>query len=804
MHRSILIILGGIVLASLPASALYAQDQSNAESFEFFEKNIRPVLVKECYSCHAADAKEIQGGLTLDTRDGMLAGGDIGPAVVPGNVRKSLIIAALKQVDDDLQMPPDKKLDDATIANFVKWIEMGAADPRKGEAKSSKYEINIDTGREFWSFQPPKKSAPPVVKNAAWPHNDIDRFLLTELESKGLQPVEDADARTLLRRLYFDLTGLPPSIEQIASFVKQHAADPQAAVLATVDELLDSPAFGERWGRHWLDVARYAESSGRASNVAYPHAWRYRDYVIDAFNADKPYDQFIREQLSGDLLKAENDDQRAEQMVATGFLAIGPKTHNEFNRRQFAMDLIDEQIDVTFQAFQGLTVACARCHDHKFDPIPQEDYYALAGIFNSSETCYGTIRTIQSNQPSDLLQLPDGAKVYSALPKLTSERRDALEKQIADQRKQMAEVTGDNAFLQRLFMQTRIATLRSQLDSYDSDGNPKPLAMGVRDRRFGADMPVYVRGEIDQPGKTVQRGFPQVLTTRQPDIYQGSGRWELARWISSSKNPLTARVMVNRIWLHLIGRGIVPTPDNFGASGLPPSHPELLDYLAVSFMENGWSVKQLIREIVSSHAYQLSSDYNKGNFEVDPDNTLVWRMPKRRLEAESIRDTMLLLGGELKETPPLGSVVAIGGEGGLQFRFRGGDPSLGDTNRSVYLPIIRDQLPEVLMLFDFPDPSLIVGERATTTIPAQSLFLMNNPFVIRQADGLANYLLSDAGDDRDRVNRAYQLCFSRPPTEAELYNAEQFMKEYDQSHTRRSTWAAFCQALFASSEFAHR
>jgi Protein of unknown function (DUF1553)/Protein of unknown function (DUF1549)/Planctomycete cytochrome C/EF-hand domain pair len=803
-----------------PAAEVAIEKPATADQLAFFEKNIRPILVKECYSCHAATAEKIKGGLTLDTSDGLRKGGDTGPALIPGDSKKSLILKALRQVDDELKMPPKKKLSDEVIANFEKWITMGAPDPRaaKTEARGRKAEINIDQGRQFWSFQAPKKTTPPAIKDADWPKSDVDRFLLGELETKGLKPVPDADPRTLIRRVYFDLVGLPPTPEEAEAFVKEcDSSDdrrsngsafrvPSSALEKVVDELLASPQFGERWGRHWLDVARYAESSGRAANFAYPHAWRYRDYVIAAFNTDKPYNQFIREQLAGDLLSPKNDKEKAEFLIATGFLAIGPKSHNERDPRQFQMDLADEQIDATFQAFQGLTVACARCHDHKFDPIPQKDYYALAGIFRSTVTCYGTISVIQSNHPSPLVNLPKNSGATVPLEPLSAARRAGIEKQIKDFRDEIAKLSGPDAFLRSLRPRTLSAMLESQLTLYEADGTPKALAMGVRERTFPADSRLYVRGELDQPGEEVRRGFPQVLTTKQPAIANGSGRKELADWIASKNNPLTARVMVNRIWLHLFGRGLVPTADNFGASGQPPSHSALLDYLAVSFAENGWSVKKLIRTLVLSRAYQLSSAFDEKNFEADPDNVLVWRMPKRRLEAEALRDAMLALSGRLDRDPPKGSPVARNGEGNVGFRFRGGpagDPAAGDVHRTVYTPIVRDLLPEVLTVFDFPDPSLIIGERATTTIPAQALYLMNNPFVIRQAEGLAERLLASAEDDDARLARAYQICYSRPPSDEELSTARRFIESYGKKQTRRATWTVLCQALFASAEFSH-
>jgi Protein of unknown function (DUF1549)/Protein of unknown function (DUF1553)/Planctomycete cytochrome C len=816
-HLSRLLVLAGVlsgwIAAPLNLGARPPADPEKEPGLEksaspdqlaFFEKNIRPVLVKECYSCHSATAMKIKGGLKLDTREALRKGGETGPAVIPGDTKKSLLLKALSHKDETLKMPPKKKLSDEAVSLFEKWVAMGAPDPRDGTATVVKTEIDIEKGRKFWSFQPVKKPAVPTVKDAAWPKGDIDRFLLAEIEARGLKPVADADPRTLFRRLTFDLIGLPPSPEDVEEFVKQYKANPQAALETAVDKLLASPRFGERWGRHWLDVARYAESSGRAANFAYPHAWRYRDYVIAAFNADKPYDQFIREQLAGDLLTAKDDKEKANFLTATGFLAVGPKSHDERNPRQFQMDLADEQIDVTFQAFQGLTVACARCHDHKFDPIPQKDYYALSGIFRSTETCYGTIRIIQSNHPSPLVTLPKDSGAKVGLEPLTTERREAIDKQIKDLRDQASNLTGQDAFIRRIFLQARRATLESQLNLYDPEGKPKLLAMGVRDRARPTDSRVYTRGELDQPGETVTRGFPRVLATKQPTISNGSGRRELADWIASKDNPLTARVMANRVWLHLIGRGLVVTPDNFGNSGQAPSHPALLDHLAAVFTDNGMSVKKLIRTVVLTRTYQLSSQFDAKNCEADPDNVLVWRMPKRRLEAEALRDTMLALGGRLELTEPKGSPVARGGEGNVGFRFRaGGDAS--DAHRTVYMPIVRDLVPEALALFDFPDPSLIIGERPTTTIPGQALYLMNNPFVLKQAEALADKILAGTDDDNAKLIRAYQLCYSRPPSEKELSSARRFLQDYSQKQgSRRSTWAVLCQAFFASAEFSHR
>jgi hypothetical protein len=625
----------------------------------------------------------------------------------------------------------------------------------------------------------------------------------------------------------------------VEAFVADNAPN---AFEKVVDQLLASPQFGERWGRHWLDIARYAESSGKTANFNYPHAWRYRDYVIAAFNSDKPYDQFIKEQLAGDLLKGGDAKTKAERMIATGFLALGPKALNERDGLQFELDVVDEQIDVTTQAFLGITAACARCHDHKFDPIPTKDYYALAGIFRSTETCYGTVRFVQSQRPSPLLQLPEDSAPNAITKKLSAEERTATEKEIADLRKKMAEAKDP---IMNIFTSAQLALAQTKLDSYHADGTPKLQAMGTRDKPeraggfgfqpkgprgpgfagFGGsrsidDSPIYNRGEPKQPSDTkVPRGTLQVMSKQPLKIRSGSGRLELAEWIASKDNPLTARVMVNRVWQHLFGRGIVPTADNFGAAGQPPTNPELLDHLALNFMQNGWSVKKLVKQVVMSHAYQLDSKFDKAAFDVDPDNALLWRMSPRRLDAESLRDSMLAVSGQLDTTPPVGSVVARAGEGPTNRPRLGGD-QIGaaindprDKHRSVYLPIIRDNLPEALALFDAPDPSLITADRPTTTVPSQGLFILNNPFVIRTSEAAADKILKGTTTDTERIRAAYLAFYGRAPGEKELTTAEKFLTGFKAQlakdrvparNLERETWAAFCQALFASAEFQYR
>lgn len=820
------------------SSAVSAQEKLEPEQLEFFEKLIRPVLVKECYSCHSAGAKEVEGGLTLDTRAGIRKGGDRGAAVVPGNLRRSLVVEAIRHTDDELRMPPEKKLPADVIVNFEKWIAMGAPDPRDGEAVvADKYKIDIEKARKHWAYQLPQKVEAPDVKQSTWPRTDVDRFVLAALESKGRATVGDADRRTLLRRLSFDLTGLPPTPVEVEAFA---AADSSAAFENAVDRLLESPRFGEKWARHWLDVARYAESTGKTVNFYYPHAWRYRDYVISALNADKPYDQFVREQLAGDLMPSDDPQVKAERMIATGFLAIGPKTLNERSGLKYELDVVDEQIDVTTQAFLGITVACARCHDHKFDPIPQTEYYAIAGIFRSTETCYGTVRYINAQRTSPLLSLPGEANVAMATSRLTVQERKRVEDQIQSVRDSIRNMQDR---VQQFFASGRISLLQARLDAYDAEGNPKLLAMGVRDKppasgfgsRFGSgrrgfgdftndgmrtigDSPVFVRGEPDQPGDSrVPRGTLQMLTTEPLKApAKSSGRLEFAEWIASRENPLTARVMVNRVWLQLFGRGLVPMADDFGLAGRPPTHPELLDHLAIRFVDDSWSVKKLIKYLVMSRVYQLSSTASPAAMEVDPDNTLLWRMAPRRLDAECLRDAMLAVSGQLDTAPPVGSVVARSGEGPVTSFGRNStlaavnDPR--NTHRSIYLPVIRDNLPEALALFDGADPSLITADRQQTTVPSQALFLLNNEFVARASDAAAGQLLNK-NSGAEQVHAAFLQFFGRPPSAAEQTSAERFIGAYRaqlssgrvrESQQERELWSAFCQALFASAEFQYR
>ncbi len=822
-------LLAPVLSQAAEGDAANAHAGLTSDQLNFFEKNIRPVLVQHCYKCHSEQSEKVKGGLTVDTKHGLALGGESGhPGVTPGNLAESSIYEAILWQNPDTQMPPKQKLPEDVIANFKKWIEMGAPDPREqkmANASGGKRVIDVDAGRQHWSFQKPMKPKPPAVVTSGWAKTDIDRFVLAKMEENKLRPVRDADRSTLIRRIAFDLTGLPPTPDEVKAFLADNSPD---AVKRVIDMYLDSERYGERWARHWLDVARYGESSGKEVNVLYPHAWRYRDYVVESFKKDKPYDLFLKEQIAGDLMKSEGKRDQAEKIVATGFLAIGSKGHNNRDRRQFAMDLVDEQIDTMSQSMLGLTLACARCHDHKFDPVTQRDYYALAGIFLSSETLFGTYSQLQNANTTALIELDREAGQISALAKISTTEVAQLKKRYTDAsttasniRDEVRSMTAGDRDRQnaQVFLRVRSSfdraeSMKADLDMFYEDGTPRTLAMGVFDRQRPINTPILARGDIKQPGEITPRGLVEVLCAKgEPlNISQGSGRLDLAYWIASKDNPLTARVMANRVWLKLMGQGLVVTPDNFGTMGQKPTHPELLDHLAVSFTDNGWSVKKLIREIMLSRAYQMGSTHDAANYAVDPDNKLHWRMSQRRLDAEAIRDAMLAVSGALNFYPIDGSPVARAGEGreGILNLLREVN-SKPQTYRSIYLPLIRDQIPEFLSVFDFPDASLVNGDRDTTNVPSQSLFLMNNPQVQAAADAFATRIAEHKGTPQENLSYAYQLAFGREPTALEKQAIAHFWTRFPQEAAKNKNitkdqisglaLSAFCQGLFASAEF---
>ncbi|HYI92952.1 MAG TPA: DUF1553 domain-containing protein [Bryobacteraceae bacterium] len=1020
---------------------LLAQEDGAA----FFEKNIRPILVKQCLSCHSAESQPVMGALRLDSREAALKGGSRGPSIVPGNVGESLLMKAVRHTAGALKMPPGPKMKDTDTALIAKWIQMGAP---WGSDVTSKF-----GGEKFWAFVPPREPAIPAVNDKAWVRSAIDSFVLNALEFKGLNPTRQADKRTLIRRASYDLTGLPPTITEVSDFLADESPD---AFSRVVERLLASPRYGERWGRHWLDVARYADSNGLDENLVYKNAYRYRDYVIAAFNKDKPFDQFLHEQLAGDLLPQGGDEQaRYERLTATGFLSLGAKMLAEDDPVKMEMDIVDEQLDTTARAFMGLTVGCARCHDHKFDPISHADYYALAGIFKSSKTMEnfkvvakwhehvlapkedrdkliaheakveakrkeigkitsanneklaseginrmgayllaaahvqrdqqiqvspvesatnavvlqagsfsaGNIQRLlekkKSNVPKDkqgpffaeyevtapatgdyqidifdeekgsgtadlwvngvwvrqgsgpvqnraassdaggwsylaIVPLKQGwntirlehATRFPYFEKLlvapnSTDRRPLTTVQIANRYEvnptylnqlveylersngaiasvlheweiqgkdgalaespealaakyetlfQHAAREGKDAsdakvkavygFITEKFGPFRApanfrryypAETREELARLDAElkmletATPKyPQAMGVTENATIGDLAIHLRGSHWTLGEKVPRRFLKVISGEQSSIpATESGRLQLARWMTQKDHPLTSRVMVNRIWRGHFGRGIVPSVDNFGRLGEKPANQPLLDWLALRFVENGWSIKAMHRMVMLSNTYQMSSEYNAKASDIDPENVLLWRMPRRRLEAEAIRDGIMSVSGGLN-TEGGGSLLPYKDREYVADTARGGTVDYDRPIRAVYIPVVRSSMYDVFTAFDLPDPSSSNGDRDSTVVAPQALFMMNSSVMLKHSRKMAEGLLArDDLDDAGRIREAYQRALTRPATPVEIDNALSFISRIGREWqgAKTNAWQSFCKALLSSSEF---
>jgi hypothetical protein len=1030
---------------------------------EFFEKNVRPLLSAQCLGCHSATSKPIMGGLRLDSRDLALKGGTRGPAIVPGNPAESLLLKAVRHTAGPLRMPPGPKVKDSDAALLAQWIQMGA--PWGAASLPS----NSPAATKFWAFVPPKEPPVPQVRNQTWVRSPIDAFLLSALDAKGIAPAKPADKRTLIRRASYDLTGLPPTPTEVQEFLSDSSPDAFAKV---VDRLLASPRYGERWGRHWLDVARYADSNGLDENLVYKNAFRYRDYVIAAFNKDKPFDQFLQEQIAGDLLPPTPDEKTEyERWTATGFLSLGAKMLAEDDPVKMKMDIVDEQLDTTMRAFLGLTVGCARCHDHKFDPISHADYYALAGIFASSKTMENfkvvarwheyvlapkedrdrlaaheaqieakrkeigditktendklakeamgrvgayllaaadlqrderiQIAPVESapdaivrmaglfdagnvdrilgkkrpNTPKNskapffaeyVIQAPDagnyqfdvldqekgfgtadlwvngvwmkrgagpiqnraaspdaGGWSYVAIVPLrqgantlrlehasrfpyfeklliaphkraetpmtsvqiaaryginpgfleqlvdhlqrsngatasvlyawetlasgartawsspvaqlftgetaaaeaVAARYEALFQQALKEGKTVAD-PGLKAlydFLHEKFGPFRApdnarryyaAAVREQLSKLDEEvkslesATPEfPHAMGVREADTIDDLPIHLRGSHWSLGEKVSRRFPLFLAgDKQPSIGRNeSGRLQLAQWMTKKEHPLTSRVMVNRIWRGHFGRGIVPSVDNFGRLGEKPSNQPLLDWLSLRFIEQGWSIKSMHRLIMLSNAYQMSSGYNARAAEADPESVLLWRMPRRRLEAESVRDSIMSVSGALTDTIG-GSILSYKDRQYVANTSKGGDIDYDRPIRAVYIPVVRSSMYDVFTAFDLPDPSTSNGDRDSTVVAPQALFMMNSSVVLQHSKRMADGLLGRADlDDSGRIRGAYERSLSRPPRPDEIDAALTFIGRVEQQWQgdKVKAWQSFCKALLATNEFVY-
>ena len=846
------------VLACLALAASAAPPaELTREQLDFFEKRIRPVLVTRCYECHSADAKKLKGGLSLDTRDGLLKGGESGPALIPGQPDQSRLIEAVRYVNRDRQMPPKSALPADQIRDLEQWVKMGAPDPRQQPAAPvAKREIDLEAGRQFWAFKPVVNPPVPQVRDAAkFVRNPIDAFIVAPLQAHGLTPAAPADKRTLLRRATFDLTGLPPTPADIANFLADTSADAFARV---IDRLLDSPQYGERWGRHWLDVARYADSNGLDENVAFGNAWRYRDYVINSFNRDQPYDQFILEQIAGDLLPATTPEQKHHRLTALGFLCIGPKLLAEPDKVKLEMDLIDEQIETLGRAFLGMTLGCARCHDHKFDPIPTADYYALAGIFKSTRTM-DDLKTIAKWHEPVVATAADLAAQAAYNEKIAAQKNSvsnlvATANQTLLTEKKLTALPKNPETQYPTNTLAELKTLRAAIASLEKESPELPSTMGVTEStNILATLPIHIRGSHLNLGQPIARGVPQVMTiaakSRAPFPAQQSGRLELARWLADAEHPLTARVMVNRIWRWHFGTGLVPSTDNFGALGDRPTHPELLDWLAHRFVADGWSVKAMHRLVMSSATYQqgaggrgreavISKEGVISNqslvisaattaLNTQPTNLLtspplitpsllitspppLASFPLRRLEAEEIRDALLAVAGRLD--------LAMGGKTiqlknrEFVFNHTSRDLTTYDSpRRALYLPIIRNRLYDLFEQFDYPDPAVPTGSRNSTTVAPQALLMMNSELVSQCATALATQLLIRSElTDPERLHLAYTKAYGRPPTDREITRAQAFLQRFEQTATNREptakeprteAWSALCQTILAANEF---
>jgi hypothetical protein len=852
----VLLLAVAVWTATRSVSGHMQAPEPTREGVEFFEKKIRPILADNCLGCHSAKSKRPAGGLLLDSREGVLRGGASGqPAVVPGDPEKSLLLKAVRYADAKLQMPPTGRLTDEQIRDLENWIRMGAPDPRLIVATAPAAPANdYAAAKKFWSYQPVKDQAPPRVKYETWAETPIDRFILAKLEEKGLRPMGDADKRTLIRRATFDLTGLPPTPEEVAAFLADNSP---AAFAKVVDRLLASPHYGERWGRHWLDLVRYADTAGDNSDYPVPSAYKYRNYVINYFNADKPYNQFIREQIAGDLLPSKTEAQKHEGIIATGYLALSRR----FGSRNKEFNLtIDDTIDNLGKVFLGLSVSCARCHDHKFDPIPTRDYYALYGIFNSSRYAFPGAEIYR--HPVDYVALASGKeaenfyKWQSELDALDDRKeflvaekgaaarnkaqkdkeakeaaaktannestqpkdesnfnpppvgtrpadydRDAMNWGLAGKSKRLP----DEVEAEEKIVKARIAELDERVPRVEkayavADGNP-------------ANARIHRKGDQKNLGDEAPRGFLQILGGQQlPADHKGSGRDRLAGWITESQNPLTARVLVNRVWEYHFGKGIVSTPNDFGSRGAAPTHPELLDYLAARFVESGWSVKKLHRMMMLSHVYRLSSGHDAAhavNVAKDADNNYWWRFERRRLSAEEIRDAILAVSGALDRT--MGTEHPFPAEREWRYTQHKQFFAVYDSNRrSVYLMQQRLRKHPLMEVFDGPDTNAATAVRPSSTTPVQALYLMNDPFVHTQADLFAVRVGMAYGETTRRIEHAYRIALGRSATPAEVRDAAQYLTQISadlkkagstEERLMREALSSYLRVLLSSNEF---
>ncbi len=772
MRRLFPILLLLVALRESPARAAAPAPQASAEDLTFFEAKVRPLLIRRCQECHSTRTGKKRGGLLLDSRSAILAGGDTGPAAVPGQPGKSLLIQAVRYEHETLAMPSNGKLPAAEIAVLEEWVKRGVPYPGPS-AVVAKTGIDLVAGKNFWSFLPVASHTPPNVRNTAWPRGRVDRFLLADMEKHGLTPSPVADRRTLIRRLSFDLLGLPPTPAEVDTFVRDDRPD---AYERLVERLLASPRYGERWGRFWLDLVRYCDVAEEWAD-AKGARWLYRDWVVRSINDDLPYDQFVQKQLAADLMPGTASADRA----ALGFLGLSPNYWKELKLDHNVIKGVvaeewEERLHTLGSTFLGLTVACARCHDHKFDPISASDYYALAGVFASI-------------RQADLSLLPE---------KLDKPVRDArgrlkvIEEQLVTLRKkkgpgvekQVIALTAETTKLRatpHLNEPMVTGVVESSLHVL-TDG---PYRTRLEYKSAPQDVALQVRGNPASTGPVVPRRFLSVLSDGSRKFEKGSGRLELAQAIVTDARSLTARVIVNRVWQNHFGAGLVRTPSDFGRQGDRPTHPQLLDDIAARFVANGWSLKWLHREFVLSAAYRQSSRTSDlAKVSRDPDNRWLARASRRRLEIEAWRDAVLAVSGGLDDTiggPPL-------------------DINRGDNvRRTIYASIKRRELPDLLRLNDFPDPTTHSAGRIPTTTPLQQLFVLNSDFMRLRSSALAQRLQSVSANDADRIRAAYPILYARMATEKEVRLGTAYLSEGGAD--RQEAWRQYAQVLLGSNEF---
>ncbi|MFO0975134.1 MAG: PSD1 and planctomycete cytochrome C domain-containing protein [Planctomycetaceae bacterium] len=790
-----------LILLAICSASVLGQDGATEKSAADPFTLAKLLLEKHCYSCHGPEKQE--GNLRLDTLQGLSLGGKSGAVLVPGKADESLLVTAVRRTDPSLEMPPEEKLSESEVQILVDWIQQGAKHP-EGQIVLAppKPPFDVNEARKFWAFQPLQPTVPDSERHA------IDHWVSRSLAEKGLRQNPKTDKLTLIRRATFDLTGLPPSRDDIRQFLEDDSPDAYAKL---IDRLLESPQYGERWARHWLDVVRYADSNGLDENIAHGNAWRYRNYVIDSLNRDKPFDVFLREQIAGDLMIDESTDEatRIERLTATGFLSLGPKVLAEGDETKMQLDIIDEQIDTIGKSMLGLTLGCARCHDHKFDPISQADYYALSGIFQSTKTMESLKRIAKWNENS-IATASDRQALEQHQAKIAAKKSD-----IDNLLKTATASAGDakNIPEDQLSEDVRkqLASLREELKTLEQSVPELPTAMGVTDGTM-ANGRILPRGNHLAPGRLMNRTIPVVLD-RDGSFSTGeshSGRLEFAQWLTSEKNPLTARVIANRVWRWHFGRGLVATADNFGKLGEAPTHPELLEWLASELVRSGWSLKALHRQILLSETYQASSESNPDAEAVDPDNRWLWRWMPRRLEAESVRDSVLAATGVLDRS--MGTSMLHVKNREFLFDHTSKDLTKYDSNRrSIYLPVIRNNLYDAMSLFDCTDGTVPNGDRASSTVASQALFFMNSSLVIQAADECASRLIQQFPDgEQQRVEQLYWQTLGRGPSDQERQTISAAIPKLTsqlqndgvpESDLPRAVWTCVVQTLLMSNEF---